>query len=391
MLIESLRLDNFLSFPPSSEPVELQPLNVLIGPNGSGKSNFIEAIELLHATPTAFASAIRDGGGATEWLWSGNDASKTATLEARLHRDSNPSLRYQLSFSASGLRTEIVDEFLEEAQKAKPDAQQPYFYYQFRNGHPVINVRGNHRGGPKRTLARESLAIDESVLSQRKDPDLYPELSWCASQFARIQSFREWSFGRYAPLRQPQRVDLPSDVLLPDARNLGLLLNQLEHTDAGPEFNKYLQRFLPRYRRMSTLVQGPIIQFYLHEDGMKSPISATRLSDGTIRFLAMLTLLLMPTPPPLICMEEPELGLHPDAMMLLAELLSQAKERTQLVVTTHSDALISALSGEAESVLVCEHLGGTVLRRLETEQLGDWLQQYRLGELWRMGELGGNP
>lgn len=391
MLIESLRLDSFLSFPPGSEAIELQPLNVLIGPNGSGKSNFIEAIELLHATPTAFASAIRDGGGVTEWLWAGDESPKIATLEARLQRDQLPSLRYQLGFSASNLRTEIVKEVLEEAEKFNPHASHPFFYYLFQHGRAVISVHKKTPGRSQRTLARDSLAIDESVLSQRKDPDLYPELSWCASQFARIQTFREWSFGRYAPLRQPQRGDLPNDVLLPDSRNLGLLLNQLEHTDAGPAFNKYLQRFLPRYRRMSTRIQGTFIQFYLHEDGMKSPVSATRLSDGTIRFLAMLTLLLMPTPPPLICIEEPELGLHPDAMMLLAELLVQAKERTQLIVTTHSDVLISALSEEAESILVCENLGGTVIRRLEAEHLGDWLKQYRLGELWRMGELGGNP
>src|SRR5207244_4994904 len=106
---------------------------------------------------------------------------------------------------------------------------------------------------------------------------------------------------------------------------------------------------------------------------------------------AMLALLLAPEPPPLLCMEEPELGLHPDAVSLLADVLVQASARTQLIVTTHSDALVSALTDQAESVLVCENRGGTVLRRVESARLAHWLDKYRLGEIWRIGELGRNP
>ena len=90
-------------------------------------------------------------------------------------------------------------------------------------------------------------------------------------------------------------------------------------------------------------------------------------------------------------MEEPELGLHPDALSLLAELMVEASSRSQLIVTTHSDAFVSALTEEADSVLVCEHLGGTVMRRVESEKLRYWLDRYRLGEIWRIGEIGGNP
>jgi predicted ATPase len=99
-----------------------------------------------------------------------------------------------------------------------------------------------------------------------------------------------------------------------------------------------------------------------------------------------------PSPPPLICLEEPELGLHPDILPTIVELLIEASKRSQLIVTTHSDVIISALSDYPESVLVCEReISGTHLRRLEKDQLDEWLQKYRLGELWRMGEIGGNP
>ena len=390
--LNALRLDGLLSFPPGSEEIALTPLNVLIGPNGSGKSNLIEALELLHATPTAFATAIRDGGGVREWLWKGDSATGKATIEARIKGEPRfRDLRYRLGFTASGQRTEVTDEVIENLEKSRPTEPDVFFYYRYQAGHPVINVQGVTGGRTVRHLERESVAPDESVLSQRKDPDLYPELTWVGQQFAGIHMFREWTFGRYVQLRQPQPADLPTDALLADSRNLGLILNELEHTDAGPEFNRLLSRFLPRYQRFSTRIQGGTVQFYLHEQGLGTPIPATRLSDGTIRFMAMLALLLSPAPPPLICMEEPELGLHPDALALLANLMVEASERTQLIVTTHSDALVSALTEQADSVLVCEYRGGTMLHRIDSGKLSYWLGRYRLGEIWRMGELGGNP
>jgi len=390
--LTSLRLDGLLSFAPGSEAIPLTPLNVLIGPNGSGKSNLIEAIELLRATPAAFASAIRDGGGAREWLWKG-DGNGNATIEALIAGTAPvPDLRYRLAFTSSGQRTEVTDEVIEEVRKRRPNAQDVFFYYRFQKGRPAINVREVGKNGwTERHLERQSLVPDESVLSQRKDPDLYPELTWVGQQFGRVQTFREWSFGRYAALRQPQPADLPTNELAPDSRNLGLILNQLEHSDVGPELSRLLQRFLPRYQRFSTLIQGGTVQFFLHEKGLKAPVPATRLSDGTIRFLAMLALLLAPSPPPLVCIEEPELGLHPDALMLLGEVLVEASARTQLIVTTHSDTLVSALTEQADSVLVCEHIGQTRVRRVEADKLRHWLERYRLGEIWRLGKLGGNP
>lgn len=400
--IKSIRLSGFLSFAPESVAVELRNLNVLIGPNGSGKSNLIEAFELLHATPTAFANAIRDGGGAEEWLWKGKGGIPEATIEATLGASPTNSrdLRYRLSFRAVNHRLEIVDEVLEEASRRTSNAKDVFFYYRFQGGHPAINTRKpTHKvEQPKasdyvaRKIERQMLRPDESVLSQRKEPDLYPEVAWLGGEFSRIQTFREWSFGRYADLKKPQSAALPSDVLSADSSNLGMVLNELEHRGHGPEFNRCLKRFFPRFERMSTRVIGGTVQFYLHETGFSSPIPATRLSDGTIRFLALLATLLNPEPPPLVCIEEPELGLHPDSLLLIAELLVAASERMQLVVTTHSDVLVSALTEHAESVLVCERIAGaSQLRRVEAAKIQSWLDRYRLGDLWRIGELGGNP
>ena len=388
MSIQSLRLSGLLSFAPDSPPLDLRNLNVLIGPNGSGKSNLIEAIELLAAMPRDLATTIRDGGGPSEWLWKGARRGP-AEIDAVLNgAPTQRPLRYRVQLDAVQSRVEVTDEAVEEAApspRRSPESD-VYFYYRFQQGNPVINVAD----GPHH-LQRENLRPDQSVLAQRKDPDLYPELTWVGNQLGAFHTFREWSFGRYVALRQPQPADLPEDRLLADSRNLALVLNQIEHDSGGERLNDLMRRFYPRFERLSTRISGGTVQFYLHEQGFGAPIPATRLSDGTIRFVALTAALLARAPPPLLCVEEPELGLHPDALQLLGELLVEASTKTQLVVTTHSDALVSALTDHVESVVACERLGdGTALRRLDPNQLSAWLDDYRLGDLWRMGELGAN-
>ena len=402
--IQSLRLDGLLSFAPGSRAFGLGALNVLIGANGSGKSNVVEALELLRSTPVDFAQAIRDGGGPQEWLWKGDPPSRCAALDAVLEAETptRQPLRYRIEFTAVQNRVEVLDEAIENTEPA-PGETDVYFHYRFQRGRPAINVReldtvdafGAPMAGPglpaRRHLRRETLPADQSVLAQFRDADLYPEVTWLGQRFAGMQTFREWTFGRYAPLRRPQPADLPEDRLLPDAQNLALVLNQIQHRD-GRRFDDLLKRFFPRFERMTTLVSGGTVQFYLHETGFSSPVPPTRLSDGTIRFVALLATLLSPSPPPLVCIEEPELGLHPDAVGLLAELLTEASERMQIVVTTHSDALVSALTGQPDAVVACERPGaGTELRRIDPDQLADRLERYQLGDLWRMGELGANP
>lgn len=129
---------------------------------------------------------------------------------------------------------------------------------------------------------------------------------------------------------------------------------------------------------------------FLEESGNRS-IPAALLSDGTLRYLCLLAILLEPKPPPLICIEEPELGLHPDLLPTLCDLMVDASRRSQLIVTTHSDVLVDALTDQPESVVVCEkHDGQTEMRRLDKADLTKWLEDYRLGALWTSGELGGN-
>ncbi len=398
-LVRTIQLNNFLSYGQNEEIIELGPLNVLIGPNCSGKSNLIEAFGLLQATPKDLTAPIREGGGVSEWLFKGDKATPVAEINVTVNcPDKFMPIRYRLSFTQVGQRFELVDEAVEDERPTTPGEDDIYFYYRYQRGNPVMNVRpipsgsdeASEESRTKRYLRREDLDIEQSVLSQRKDPDQYPELTYLANQFSKIKLYREWNLGRFTPPRLPQKAELPEDFLLEDASNLGLVLNDLQH-QAGIKqlILEKLSIFYEAVEDITTKIHGGTVQIFLHEKGLK-PVPATRLSDGTIRYLCLLTLLCHPTPPPVLCIEEPELGLHTDILPTIAELLIDASDKTQLIVTTHSDVLVSALSDCPESVLVCERDDmETHLRRLEKDQLKEWLDKYTLGELWRMGEIGG--
>ena len=394
-LIDLLLFDGLLSFAPDQEePFEPEALNVLIGPNGSGKSNVIEALSLLAATAHDLAAVVRKGGGVSDWLWKGSPAADVAHIDALVAgAPTGRILRYCLSFTHARNRFELVDEAVEAIGDVvpPPSDEDDFFYYRFQAGRPVIYARTETGEGRKRRLPQDSLLPNQSVLSQRKDPDVYPEITWLGQTFGAIRMFRSWTFGRHTPIRQPQPADLPGDQLLPDSSNLALVLNQIEHA-GDTRVNDLLGEFFPRFERLSTRVSGGTVQFYLHESGFSAPIPAARLSDGTLRFVALLAALYSESPPSVLCIEEPELGLHPDSVALLADVLVEASNRMQLVVTTHSEALVSALTEQPAAIVTCERPGdGTVLRRLDPEKLESWLDDYRLGDLWRMGELGANP
>ena len=386
MLIRKIRLQNLLSFGPESDWLEMKQLNVLIGPNAAGKSNLIEAIGLLQAAPKDLPGPIRKGGGVGEWIWKGEPESVSASVDVILENPKGP-LRYGFAFEEKGQRFEVIDERI-ETEKPYGDYDKPYLYFSYQNGNPYVNYKQES----ERKLQREEINPEQSILEQRRDPDHYPELTYVGDMFSRIRLYREWSFGRRTPPRLPQPADLLVDFLSEDCNNLGLVLNQMKQ---NPKVKK---RLLDALRELyegaidfEVSILSGTVQVVMQEDGIITPIPATRLSDGTLRYLCLLAILCHPNPPPLICIEEPELGLHPDILPDLGKLLIEASERCQLIVTTHSDILVDMMTDTPESVVVCEkHEGKTSMRRMSKEDLDVWLEKYSLGQLWTKGELGGN-
>ncbi len=381
--LHSLRLTNLLSYGSAGESLALEPLNVLIGPNASGKSNLIEAISLLAAAPKDLARPMRQGEGVKDWLWKGAGEGALAGIDTSFDFVSEAGavpLTYRLSFSEARYRLRVVEEDL-----FKSDEEDSFFFDRTLS---QVLLR------TAQTLSDTRVAevnIEESILSQIRDPFVYPELTFLSGMLEKIRFFRERSFGRKSVLRMPQRAELLDDFLADDAGNLALVINLLKNRP--PVKRLILEKLKLLYddvEDIETAVLGGTIQVVLHEKGDRT-ISSSRLSDGTLQYLCLLAILCHPEPPPLICIEEPELGLHPDILPTVAELLVEAAQRTQLIVTTHSETLVSALTEIPESVVVCERSkDGTRLRRLEADKLRHWLDEYKLGEVWRAGEIGGN-
>ncbi len=393
MLIRSLKMRNFLSFGPDSDAIPLKSLNLIIGPNGSGKSNLLEGIALMQSAPGQLNAPIREGGGVRDWLWKGTDKTAVASLEITVESmppNITPPLRYRFDFTESGKRFEIVDERIENAEVYAGHSE-VYFYYRYENNHPVLNIKmETGLGSRPRNLRREDVDPEKSILAQRRDPDIYPEITRLAEELSRIRIYREWAFGRYSPPRLPQPADLPNQWLEENARNLGLVLNRLKsHSETKHRLLKMFKAIYAEAQDFDINVLGGTVQIYVQEGGFNVP--ATRLSDGTLRYLCLLAILYDPAPPPLICIDEPELGLHPDLINHIADALRFAAEKTQLIVTTHSTALVDAFTDDPESILVCEKSNGcSIVRRLDADKLKPWLEKYRLGDLWTSGEIGGN-
>lgn len=389
--VQSLQVGGFLSFAPGSEPLELHDLNVLIGPNGSGKSNLIEVFEILHALPTDLPAALRRGGGAGDWLWKGEGDASPAIIEVLMSKGSadGGSLGYRLEFAPEQDRPRIAHEEVSGPSASSDDD----FHYRYLRGRPIIRREspGNPPVSERQRVKLQDILPDQSILAQRKDPDLYPEVAWLDRTFSSIQTFREWTFSDRASVRRPQPTDSPRHQLLPDARNLAPVLDEILHRDER-RFMEDLKRLVPQVTHVSTVVSGGTIQFHVHEIGHDAPVPPTRMSDGTLRILALLAAIHCQSRPSVLCLEGPELGLHPDAVAMLARMLREASAHIQMIVTTHSDAFLSALSSQPESVITCEKLGtNTVLRRLDPAELAKWLSEYTLGDIWCMGQLGANP
>ena len=407
MLIRHIRQTNLLSFGPDSGGLELKRLNVLIGPNGSGKSNLLEGLDVLRSAPRDLVAPIREGGGIRDWIWRGKPEG-TAHIEAIVENPQGPqALRYRLGFAERGQRFELIEERIENEQSDEGH-EEPYIYYNQKGGRAFLTFKDEDDLSPE-ILATvkakfphvrprlgydfrpEEIKPDQSILSQRKDPDQYPELTYLGEVLSRIRIYREWPLGRDSPLRLPQKADLPNDFLQEDGKNLALVLNRFQ---GKPVVKRRLLDALHKlYEGITDFhvkIEGSTVQLFLEEGDVVIP--ATRLSDGTLRYLCLLAVLCHPQPPPLICIEEPELGLHPDILPTVSKLLLEASERSQLIVTTHSDMLVDALTNEWWSIVVCEKRDGqTVMRRLDEEKMAAWLENYRLGELWSSGEIGGNP
>ena len=381
--LKKISAKNVLSFGPDGMELELRPLNVLIGANGSGKSNLLELLNFLRAAPTNLSAPVRESGGVGEWIWRG-DPDAAATVEAVVENPAGSQpIRHAISFRESGRLFTLTDERIEYADRSVEHERAPFFY-KYKDGRAALNLAS---GGGKK--AWDDASADRSVLSKHKDPAKYPEFNLLSDFYSGIGIYSYWDLGQSANVRRPQRNDAVPSPLREDVSNLGMFLNRLEQYPASK--SRLVERLKDLYREFtdySLRFDTDTVQIRFNEGDFSIPSS--RLSDGSLRYLALLAILLDPEPPPLIAIEEPDLGLHFDLISNLSKLLVDASSRTQIIVTTYSDVLVDALSRYPESVVICEkRKGQSSMRRLEQERLRRWLKRYMLGQLWSKGQIGG--
>ena len=380
--LQSITPRGLLSFGPDTAPLELRPLNVLIGPNGSGKSNLIDVIRLVRSLPTDLQEP------SPEWVW------EAPRIPGILREPVTPSLeltwgkdlvhRLELSFNgyAPSAPLRLCAETIRKGDGLLYHADSDGFRLAPSNGDAAYasytTYNEQHRRGQSILTAINNYSFQD-----------YPfGLHLMYYQYTGIRIYADWGFGREAAVRNAKRDD-----------NLGFLSE--DYSNLGPFIEKFgkfpvhknkviegLRELYPRFTNYEVVRDS--ISF---TEGDIS-IPAARLSDGTLRYLCLLAILYNPNPtlePPLVCLEEPELGLHPDIVSGLAKHLLAASERMQLIVTTHSDILIDALSDTPESIVVFENEdGSTRMNRLDANELKVWLEKYGLGQLWTRGQIGGN-
>jgi predicted ATPase len=350
-VLESIEIEGFLSI--RSATVSLGALNVLIGANGAGKSNLVRAFEMLgRIADEELGLFVGLNGGASALLHNGAEL-----------------VQVIVSSSVGEYRTVLLpaanDEFVFRLES---------FGYSRRRGLPDYQSRGGYR----------ETAIELSGPGSR---GLLELLRGC-----RTYHFHDTS--RNAPVKQ--FVSTADNLALRnDGGNLAAVLLRLHHgTDAEhAAFRRILgavRQVAPFFRDFVLQPENDRIRLRWRQAGSDAVFSANQMSDGTLRFICLATLLLQTELPALVVLDEPELGLHPYAIVQLAGLLRQASVRGQVLLATQSVTLMNQF--QLDDLIVVERVdGSSVFSRPDPARLSDWLAEYSLGELWEKNLIGGRP
>ena len=340
------------------EDFELRDLNVLIGANGAGKSNFIALFQMLaRLMNRSLRLFVREQDGPDALLFGGRK--RTKKLKAQFVFDRNG---YEFSLAPAGDGLVFADEAT-------------LFFGDWANSRHSLGSNGQEEAGLPDADDRFATYVRPAVAG------------W------RVYHFHDTSPSAAVRHGQPVRDDAR---LKPDASNLAPFLRRLRERHsaayrrivdtvrlAAPFFGDFVYRRSP----------DEAIDLEWSESGDPDTVLGPRqLSDGTLRFICLATLLLQPSQlrPKTLLIDEPELGLHPYAVSLLGALLQQASEVHQVIVSTQSVDLISELQPK-DIVVVSRRDGESVFERPDPDRLRDWLEDYALGDLWKMNILGGRP
>lgn len=349
----------------SVEKLKLGAINVVIGPNGSGKSNFIGVFSFLHAIRQGhLQNYVGEAGGAEKVLHFGSKV----TDEVRLH----VSFAEELNQYEIALRPTSDDSLV-------PHEERVYFWNKAQFESPY-----------EQTVSRVG---NEAGISRAQGYDIESHVRKHLGRW-RLYHFHDTSAS--SPMKKTADLN-DNRFLRPDGSNLAAFLYLLKanHPQSYRLIHGAVQRVAPffdDFQLEPTQLNAEKIRLEWRHKGTEAYFNAASLSDGTLRFIALATLFLQPQEfrPSVVLVDEPELGLHPYAINLLASIMKQAAVDTQMIVSTQSPQLLDHF--EPEDVLVADRVhGGTTLTRLDPARLESWLERYSLGQLWEKNEIGGRP
>jgi len=338
--------------------IQLGRLNVLIGANGAGKSNFIGLFRLINRILDGkLQISVGQAGGPDALLHFG--------------RKKTEKLHLEMYFGNNGYKVTL-----------QPTQDNRLMFL-----HEALwwNGRGDYlpRSGHFETYAEEQK--DKTQIYRYVVPAMR---SW------RLYHFHDTS--QSALVKQLQGIN-DNEYLRDDARNLAAFLYRLRNHHE-PQYRRIVKAiqlvapFFGDFHLRPSVDNREKIQLEWTEVGQDVPFPASALSDGTLRFICLATVLLQPEEfmPAAVIIDEPELGLHPFAITVLAGLMKSASEQHQLIISTQSVELVNEF--EAEDLVVVDKLANaSVFRRLDVAALGQWLDEYSLGDLWKKNLLGGRP
>ncbi|WP_417912035.1 AAA family ATPase [Candidatus Electronema sp. TJ] len=368
--LDKLTIKGFKSIQ-SLENFELRKLNVLIGGNGAGKSNFIDFFRLLRAmmelplpglANTSLQSyIIAEGGGSDAFLFNGPKVTPQIEVETMFGQNG---YRFKLAHTTEELFI-INEEVRCYSGGCKP-------WREIGNG---------------RTVPFLLIDKDNAGIYGKYNPSFYV--------YEAISSWKIYHFhdtSKTAPMRRWETVD-DTEYLRFDAANIAPFLYHLKENNAD-SYRQIVETVRLVAPFFGDFILKPNehekVRVNWHQKGSDYPLRPIHLSDGTLRFICLVTALLQPNPPSTMIIDEPELGLHPYAIEILAELIQAAAERTQLIVSTQSPALVDCFQPE-DVVVVTREKGASVFKRLNAQELSAWLEEYSLGDLWRKGVVAAGP
>lgn len=356
--IETIRIEGYLSV--SHASVELRDLNLLIGANGSGKSNFVSALELLgRIVDSDLGLYVGRRGGASSLLHRGPSTTGRIVLD--------------IDFPPDGYHAELVTAAADSLVFSDELVR-----------HEMTDVeRQGWNGWLGRGHRETRLADADSDLSS-VPPHVVEVLRGC-----RVFHFHDTSLD--APVKRLADA-ADNRQLAADAGNLAPFLRRIldEHPADYERIRSTVAQVAPFFRNFVLDEERSRMRLRWRQVGVDGDFGADALSDGTLRFLCLATLLLQPDPPPLIVLDEPELGLHPYAIVVLAGMLRSAASRCQVVAATQSVSLINQF--DVEDLIVVERSeNGSTFGRRSSEDFERWLEDYSVGELWEKNLLGGRP